>query len=153
MNVPRWLRNWGPALAWAGFIWLLSTNQFSSAATGRIFRPILSWLFPSASEETLNLLHALIRKCAHFVEYFIFSLLVFRGIRGDRTGWRLSWSLETVLLAAIYATLDEVHQAFESDRTSSMYDSLLDTIGAAAAQLLLTAFAWRQTRRQARSAA
>ncbi|HXN21986.1 MAG TPA: VanZ family protein [Candidatus Dormibacteraeota bacterium] len=149
----RWLRNWGPVLAWAGCIWLLSTDHFSSAATGRVIGPVLSWLFPSASEETLKLLHALIRKAAHLVEYFVFSLLVFRGIRGDRRGWRLSWSLETVFLAAIYATLDEIHQAFESDRTSSMYDSLLDTAGAAAAQLLLSAFAWRQTRRQVRSAA
>jgi VanZ family protein len=149
----RWLRNWGPVLAWAAFIWLLSTNQFSAAATGRIIEPILAWFFPSASEETLKLLHAVIRKTAHFVEYFVFSLLVFRGIRGERSGWRLSWSLETVFLAAIYAALDEIHQAFESDRTSSMYDSLLDTVGAAAAQLLLAALAWRETRRQARSAA
>lgn len=149
----RWLRNWGPVLAWAGFIWLLSTDHFSSASTGKIIEPVLSWLFPSASEETLNLLHALIRKAAHFVEYFVFSLLVFRGIRGGRSGWRISWALETIFMAAIYAVLDEVHQAFESDRTSSMYDSLLDTVGAAAAQLVLASLAWRETRRQARSAA
>lgn len=149
----RWLRNWGPVVAWAGFIWLLSTSSFSSAATGKVIVPVISWLFPSASEETINLLHALIRKAAHFVEYFVFSLLVFRGIRGERSGWRLSWSLETIFLAAIYATLDEIHQSFESGRTSSMYDSLLDTVGAAAAQLLLAASAWLATRRQLRSPA
>jgi VanZ family protein len=149
----RWLRNWGPVLVWAGLIWFLSTDPFSSAATGRAIGPVLSWLFPSASEETLKLLHALIRKAAHFIEYFVFSLLVFRGIRGDRRGWRLGWSLETVLVAAIYAALDEIHQAFEPDRTSSMHDSLLDTVGAAAAQLLLAALAWRDTQRQARSTA
>lgn len=149
----RWLRRWGPVLAWAAFIWLLSTDHFSSASTGRFIAPILTWLFPSASEETLKLLHGLIRKAAHFVEYFVFSLLVFRGIRGDRRRWRLSWSLETVFLAAIYAALDEIHQAYESDRTSSMYDSLLDTVGAAAAQLLFAAIAWRDIRRQAQSAA
>jgi VanZ family protein len=149
----RWLRNWSPVLAWAAFIWLLSTNQFSSAATGRVIEPVLSWLFPSASEETLRLLHALIRKTTHFVEYFVLSLLVFRGIRDERPGWRLSWSLETVFLAAIYAVLDEIHQAFESDRTSSIYDSLLDTVGAATAQFLLAAFFWCETRKQARSAA
>ncbi len=148
----RWLRNWGPVFAWGRCIWLLSTNQFSSAATGRVIEPILSWFFPSASKETRDLLHAVIRKAAHFVEYFIFSLLVYRGIRGSRSGWRLFWSLKTVFLAAIYAALDEIHQAFESARSSSVYDSLLDTVGAAAAQLLLAALAWRETRRQARIA-
>jgi VanZ family protein len=149
----RWLRNWGPVFLWAGIIWLLSTNQFSSGPTLRVMGPIMAWLFPSASEETVLLLHAVVRKAAHFVEYFVFGILVFRGIRGDRPGWRLSWSLETVFLAAIYGALDEIHQAFEVNRGSSIYDSLLDTAGAAAAQLVLAAVFWRETRRQARSAA
>jgi VanZ family protein len=49
-------------------------------------------------------------------------------------------ALRVVLLCAVVATVDEVHQHFVPSRTSSPYDVLLDTTGAAVAMLLLT---WR----------
>ena len=93
------------------------------------------------------MLHGVIRKSAHFVEYFIFSLLVLRGVRSGRAGWKLSWALATVAIAAGYAALDELHQAFVPERTGSALDSLLDTCGAATALLVVWAFAlWRSRR-------
>ena len=138
----RSLRQWSPAILWATAIWFFSTASFSASATSRILIPLLHWLLPQASRETLELLHGLIRKAAHFVEFFIFSLLVLRGIRGERRGWKVAWGLATVLIAAGYAALDEVHQAFVPGRTASPMDSLLDTCGAASAQLL----AWVRAR-------
>jgi len=138
----HWLRPWLPAIVWAGVIWVLSTQEFSSAATSRFIRPLLEWFFPQASAETLETLHYAIRKAAHFAEYFVFSLLVLRGIRSERAGWKLTWALATVAIAASYAALDEVHQAFVPERTGSPWDSLLDSSGAVVAQLL----AWRSAR-------
>ncbi len=142
----RSLRRWYPAILWAAAIWFFSTANFSASATSPILIPLLRWLLPQASRETLELLHFLTRKAAHVVEFFIFSLLVLRGIRGERRGWKVAWGLATVLIAAGYAALDEVHQAFVPGRTASPMDSLLDTSGAVTAQLL----AWAYTRRQAR---
>jgi len=132
----RWLRQWGPAVAWAAVIFALSSQSFSASATSRFILPLLRWLFPHAPHETLAWMHFLIRKSAHFTEYFVFSLLVLRGIRGERKGWALRWALATVAVVACYAVLDEVHQAFVPQRTASPYDSMLDTSGAIVAQIL-----------------
>lgn len=131
----RWLRQWGPAVAWAAVIFVLSTQSFSANATSRFILPLLQWLFPHAPHETLAWLHFLSRKSAHFTEYFIFSLLVLRGIRGERKGWELRWALATIAVVACYAVLDEVHQAFVPQRGASPYDSMIDTAGAMVAQL------------------
>ncbi len=138
----RWVRQWGPAVAWAAVIAMLSTGHFSASATSRVIVPLLHWLFPQASAETLETLHFAIRKAAHFTEYFILSLLLLRGIRGERSGWIIAWGLATVAIAAGYAALDELHQAFVPGRTGSPWDVLLDSAGAVGAQLL----AWLRAR-------
>jgi len=133
-------RTWWPALLWAAFIFLLSTDEFSAERTSRILFPFFHWIFPSLTAEQFAPFHHLIRKSAHFTEYFIFYVLLFRGARGSRTGWRWTWGLAALSIAAGYAALDEVHQAFVASRTASPWDSLLDSVGAFAASLVL--FVW-----------
>jgi len=80
------------------------------------------------------------------MEYFIFCLLLYRGVRGDRKGWRWTWGLAALFCAAGYSVLDEIHQAFVASRTASAYDSLLDSIGAFAAfGVLWMWFRWRRS--------
>jgi VanZ family protein len=143
----RWLRQWAPAVAWAAVIALFSTGHFSASTTSRVIVPLLHWLFPQASAGTLETLHFAIRKAAHFTEYFIFSLLLLRGIRGERAGWIVAWGLAAVAIAAGCAALDEAHQAFLPGRTASAWDVLIDSSGAVGAQLL----AWlRPVKKKAR---
>lgn len=143
--IPAWLRAWWPALFWACLIFTLSTDTFSSEHTAKVFSPILRWLFPHITEDQFDLIHHLIRKTAHFTEYFIFCVLLYRGFRGGRKGWRFSWGFSAWFAAAVYSCLDEIHQAFVASRTASPYDSLLDSIGAlfAVAALYLW-FRWRR---------
>ncbi len=149
----HWLRRWAPAAVWAAAISVFSTGGFSAASTTRFILPILRSLFPEASYATLQLWHHYIRKSAHFTEYFVLGLLVFRGIRGERRGWRSSWALATVLVAACYAALDEIHQAFVPGRTASAWDSMLDTTGAIGAQIVVWVVARWYDRRARRAAA
>ena len=128
--IPGWLRAWWPALLWAVFIFVMSTDTFSSEHTGWFFEPLIRWLAPSLSAAQVDLLHHYIRKSAHFTEYFVFCTLLFRGIRGASLGWRWSWGLTALFIAAGYSALDEIHQAFVASRQASPYDSLLDSIGA-----------------------
>jgi VanZ family protein len=140
--VGRVLRSWLPAFLWAAVIFVLSTDSFSAEHTGSI----LNWLMPNLSHEQFVFLHHLIRKTAHFSEYFIFYLFLYRALRGQRTGWRWSWGFGAWVLAAGYSALDEIHQAFVASRTASPYDSLLDSVGALAAFLVvLFWFQLRQT--------
>jgi hypothetical protein len=80
----RLLLAWLPALCWAVVIFSLSTDAFSADHTGRILRPILFWLMPHLTERGFDAIHFFVRKTAHFMEYFIFCLLLYRGIRTTR---------------------------------------------------------------------
>ncbi len=128
--LPAWLRAWWPAIAWAGVIFTLSTDSFSSEHTATVLSFFVKWLFPHLSEDQFRFIHHIIRKSAHFTEYFIFCILIYRGVRGDRKGWRWTWGIAALSVAAGYSILDEIHQAFVVSRTASPYDSLLDSIGA-----------------------
>ena len=150
----RWLKLWWPALAGAVLISIFSTGAFSFEHTSRIIIPILRWLLPYSPPETLSELHHLIRKCAHFVEYFILSLLVLRGIRAGRKETHLGWALVAVGIVAGYAALDEFHQSFVPGRGPAFADVLLDTAGGVAAQLVAALFMlWGDVRARQREKA
>jgi VanZ family protein len=135
-----WLKRWWPAIVWAIAISGFSTGAFTSENTSRFIIPLLRFLLPHASPDTLAFLHHIIRKCAHFTEYFIFSLLVLRGFRAAEKGTRLRWALLTILIVAGYASLDEFHQSFVPGRTPAVTDVLIDTTGGATAQF--AAWSW-----------
>jgi VanZ family protein len=161
------IKNWLPAAIWASLILLASSDWFSAAHTRSILESFFHWLFPSWSPYSVYKAHLVVRKCAHFFEYAVLAILVMRGfISGAKapseaavngagepaprpnldpsTSARLrSPSLgmtivSVILLCAMVATIDEVHQHFVPSRTGSPYDVLLDTAGSAAAMLLLT---------------
>ncbi len=144
----RWLRRGWPALAWGTLIFLFSTNYFSSQHTARIIIPVLHSLFPSASLDTLLEAHFWIRKFAHFVEFFIFSLLLLYAIRGERQGLNWRWALLAIGIAAAYAGLDEFHQVFVPGRVASPWDALIDASGAVLAQAVAGWNACRNGRTQ-----
>jgi VanZ family protein len=75
--------------------------------------------------------------------------LLYRGVRGERKGWRWTWGIAALSCAAGYSLLDEIHQAFVASRTASPYDSLLDSIGSFAAfGVLWMWFRWRRSARE-----
>lgn len=132
-SIPTWLRAWWPALLWAALIFFFSTDLFSADHTGLIFEPLLRWLFPFITPDGFEFTHHLIRKSAHFIEYFVFFLLIYHGIRAtrqDRGPWHWSWALLAWFIAAVYSALDEIHQIFVPSRGPSPWDSLLDSTGA-----------------------
>jgi len=129
-QISRWFHAWWPSILWAAVIFSMSSDTFSAAHTGSILEPVLRWLFPAVTQEQVDAIHFFVRKSAHFVEYFVFFLLVYRGVRGASLGWRWSWGLAALFIAACYSVLDEIHQAFVVSRTASPYDSLLDSTGA-----------------------
>jgi VanZ family protein len=146
-----WLKRWWPALVWAVAISTFSTGAFTSENTSRVIIPVLRWLMPNTPMETLLVIHYAIRKCAHFTEYFILSLLVLRGIRAGRKETRVAWALLAIVVVAAYASLDEFHQSFVPGRTAAVGDVLIDTSGGTAAQLMASLFVlWGHVRERQR---
>ena len=136
------LSRYAPLVAWAALIFLASSASFSASNTSRIIRPLLVWLFPEISEAALLQAHFLVRKAAHFTEYAILSLLAARTfLSSPRERVRGLWWLASFAVVAGVALLDEYRQSFLPSRTGTVYDSLLDMAGGAAA--LACVAAWR----------
>ena len=133
----KWLRYWGTLLVWMVVVSYLSTDAFSADNTNRYMDPILRWLFPHITTRGLVAAHTVVRKSAHLSEYFVLSVLAFWAFRRGRPGWSAAWVVKALLLAAVYAALDETHQIFTMSRTPSPIDSCIDFTGAAIAQLAL----------------
>ncbi len=115
----------------------MSTDSFSPEHTRSVLERILLWIDPSMTAAQFEIIHHFTRKTAHFSEYFVFCLLLYRGFRGARAGWRWSWGFAALFLAAAYSALDEIHQAFVASRHASPYDSIIDSTGASFAMLFL----------------
>ena len=134
----RFLSRYLPLIAWLAFISYASSGSFSAGNTSRIIGPLVLWLFPNTSPETLITIHFLIRKLAHFTEYAILGWLAARAFRtSPRPAIRERWFLISAALIVTYALLDEYHQSFVPTRTGTVYDSLIDIAGGLAALLVI----------------
>jgi len=128
------LSRYVPLVAWACFVLFASSSSFSASNTSRIIRPLLLWLFPEISEESLAYVHFLVRKAAHFSEYALLALLAARAFRtSQKPKLKELWWLAAFALVACVALVDEYHQSFLPSRTGTVYDSLLDMTGGAVA--------------------
>lgn len=85
-----------------------------------------------------NLANFVVRKAAHFTEYFIFYLLVFNALYND---FNKKTSLCLALLFVfIYASTDEFHQLFVPGRTGRFRDVIIDTSGGTLGLILMNIF-------------
>jgi len=123
---------YAPLLIWAGVIFYLSGSGGSSLETSRFIRPLLEFLFPSATPETLQSIHFAIRKFAHFAVYFVLGVAASRAFAGGEK-FRRYWPLYSLAVVIAIASLDEFHQSFEPERTSAVADVLIDLFGGATA--------------------
>jgi VanZ family protein len=138
-------RRYLPLLLWMGFISLASTGSLSATNTSRIVRPLLLWLDPDITEESLLYAHFLVRKAAHLFEYAVLALLAARAfLTSTRSALRVYWYAVAFALVALVASLDEYHQSFVETRTGTPYDSLIDMTGGALALALVGL--WRRLR-------
>ncbi len=128
------LSEWALPFFWIIALFVLSSSLFSANNTSRFFEPLLQWLLPSASAATIGLIHGLIRKAAHFINYGILFWLLIRGPLVGRPYVAFS-------LCVLYALLDEGHQIFVPGRTPSLYDVALDSSGALFSRYLNAAIA------------
>jgi VanZ family protein len=113
---------------WTGVIFYLSGGGGSLNETSRFIRPLLEFLFPGASAETLSIYHGAIRKFAHVFEYAVLAALTFRAFQQiDALRERsVLWVMAFVVLVA---SVDEINQSFDARRTGTINDVLLDTVG------------------------
>lgn len=129
---------YAPLLFWIGVIFYLSGGGGSFTESSRYIKPILEFLFPSASPETIALYHGFLRKVAHPTVYGILALFAARAfLTSSKDVLRRMWFPAALLTALLIASLDEFNQSMLASRTGAMADIALDLAGAAVAALSL----------------
>ncbi len=113
----------------------LSGESFAASRTLIALQYWVAFFDLPIGTENLLLIHHVLRKGAHFGEFFVLGLLLYRALSGNLASFRLraaSWVLGIGLLWSIG---DELHQLLTQSRTPSVGDSVLDFAGVLASQL------------------
>ena len=120
------------------FVWMITIFMFSAQngdesselSQGFLRTFILRFTPDNISEDIVNMMEYIIRKCAHMTEYAVFGILVFYQIILFRL-FELEWNrlVMAVICGMIYASTDEIHQLFVGGRSGRFTDVLIDTAG------------------------
>lgn len=116
------------------FSFSLQSGEESGALSGGIVAWIVGLFFPEDFTH-IELVHFLVRKAAHFTEYFILGVLLSLTIR--ETKWNrvlfAPWVLGTLV-----ASCDETIQLFSDGRAGQVTDVMLDSSGVFTGCMILT---------------
>jgi hypothetical protein len=125
-------------------IFVGSADSKSDTHSFRLIEPLLHWLFPHMSQDHVEAIHHVIRKCGHLTEYGILGLLVscsgapsaslFVATGAPGAGARPSppsWSSFST------PPTDEFHQIFVPTRTPLVSDVFIDTSDAIIGMIVL----------------
>lgn len=96
------------------FVWSIVIFSFSSN--------------PTVKTSEIHWQDFLLKKTAHVVEYFIFSLLLYRALINSGIKSK-KMAIIVVISAFIYGLTDEFHQSFTPGREPKLRDVLIDTFG------------------------
>jgi len=135
--------SWIPTLLWVALIAWFSTDLFSSAHTGSVLLRIIHLVYGEISRKSFHLIHAMVRKSAHFGVYAVLGGLSFYSWRTtlpDFPRWKFRWAGLALALVLLTASLDEWHQSFLPSRTSAVRDVVLDMTGAIFMQIAIAGF-------------
>lgn len=109
-------------ILWMIFIFVMSSFDANSSSNQSNF--IVDIITSIINIKDIELLSLIIRKLAHFIEYFILGILVINFItRYDKK------IIIAILLCIIYATSDEIHQIFVPGRSCQITDIMIDSLG------------------------
>ncbi len=124
------IKYWLPVICFACFIFWMSTETFSSENTFSIVKAVIHLFIRGLPAEAVDLIHALVRKLAHLIEYFILGILLFRAFRGGSYAWwNWRWFFLASMVVLLWAASDELHQSFVPARTASLADVGIDAVG------------------------
>lgn len=107
------------AFVWATAIFIATHSPSSTGGNTQEWIEKI-WGLPSEQAAMLNVGF---RKLVHLAAFGLLSVLIYNSFEKKR--FLLAW-----LITTFYAATDEIHQSFVPDRTASVFDVGLDSLGA-----------------------
>lgn len=127
---------WLLVIAWMIIIFIFSSQPGNvSDENSKFVIYVFNLLGLDLNSSLGSLANFVVRKCAHFTEYFILYMLIYNAMKE-------SFNFKKALLFSIigvflYASSDEFHQSFVPDRGPSFRDVMIDTSGGLLALIIV----------------
>lgn len=126
--------SWIAVIAWMAVIFYLShqpgsaSSDLSSGIVTALLN-LMDWVAPGLNFDVESF-HTLVRKNAHFIAYFLLSLLSLNAWRSSGFSGFKQLALGFAM-CVLFAVTDEIHQLFIDGRSGEARDVLIDSAGAA----------------------
>ena len=127
---------WLLVIAWMilRFVYSSQTAVISDENSGFVIK-VFKYIGIDLKSSLGDLANFIVRKSAHFTEYFILSLLVYNALRENCSVAKAIFF--TITIVFCYACSDEIHQLFVPGREGKFRDVIIDTSGGAAGMLVV----------------
>ena len=123
------------AIATAIFLFSSQPAEISNETSKGALRKLLELLLGESTDALIRQYNHPLRKAAHFTLYAMLGFSLTGVFRHQR---RLHKMPAAIIVSAIFAALDELHQHFVEGRGPQVADVLLDTAGAATGALVMS---------------
>lgn len=134
---------WVLLIAWMVVIFMFSSQPAEiSDEKSRLVIQIFNAIGLNLDSVLGELANFVVRKAAHFTEYFILALLIFNVI-GEEFKLKQALLL-SIVVVFLYACSDEFHQIFVPGREGKLRDVLIDTSGGAVAMGVV--YIWKRVK-------
>ena len=129
--------NWILVIGWMTLIFIFSNQAGEvSKENNKVVIYIFNLLGLDLNSVFGVLSDFIVRKAAHFTEYFILYILLFRAINTKKST-DIKPFIWAIVIVFLYACSDEFHQAFVPGRGPAFRDVLVDTCGGLTAFLIM----------------
>jgi VanZ family protein len=138
---------WLMVLAWMAIIFIFSSQPGdTSEETSKLVIYVFNLLGLDLNSVFGTLADFIVRKCAHFTEYFILYMLIYNALKE-------SFSFKKALIFALlgvflYASSDEFHQSFVPGRGPAFRDVLIDTSGGLLGLIIMYILSLKKTNKK-----
>lgn len=121
-------------IMWMGTVFYFSNqaSDDSSKSSGRITEAVVKIITKepeNAPQELKERVEVIVRKTAHFSIYALGAFLI-AGLISTTNVTNKNLVIISILLTALYACSDEIHQLFIPGRSCEVRDIFIDTLGA-----------------------
>lgn len=122
-------------VAWMVLIMYLSGESFAASRTLIALQYRVASLDLTISAKSMLLIQTVLRKGAHFAEFFVLGILSYRALSGSLVDFRFRTAYWVLVARLPFSIGDEVRQVFSVGRAASFRDSALDFAGVLTSQL------------------
>ncbi len=116
-------------LGWMAAIFVFSSDWLSWRNTSPLAGRWLRWWLPNLDPQSIETLHLFSRKLGHVTEYALLALFWHIALRRASRWSPWQAGLGAAIISILYAGLDEWRQTFTAERSGSLADVALDSLG------------------------